>query len=100
MTWRLHIGKTVAKALRTYIRAYLLFKIGHLNTNIKLALNKALIRSVMTYARPTWEYAADAQLLKLRRPQNRVLSAVGNFDRCTSVRELQVVSKFLTCMTI
>jgi hypothetical protein len=35
-------------------------------------LYKALIRSVMTYACPTWEYAADAHLLKLQSLQNRV----------------------------
>jgi hypothetical protein len=41
-----------------------------LGTNIELKLYKALIRSVMTYACPTWEYAADAHLLKLQRLQN------------------------------
>jgi hypothetical protein len=29
-------------------------------------LYNALIRSVMTYACPTWEYATDAHLLKLQ----------------------------------
>jgi hypothetical protein len=47
----------------------------------------------MTYVCPTWEYAADAQLLKLRRLQNRVLRAIGNLDRCTPVRELHVAFK-------
>jgi hypothetical protein len=76
MTWRLHIERTVAEALRTYIRTYSLFKSQRLSTNIKLTLDKALIRSVMTYACPTWEYAADARLLKLQRLQNRVLRAI------------------------
>jgi hypothetical protein len=49
--------------------------------------------SVMTHACPTWEYAADAQLLKLQRLQNRVLHAIGNLDRCTPFRELHVVFK-------
>jgi hypothetical protein len=67
MTWRLHIERTVAKALRTYVRTYSLFKSERLSTNIKLTLFKALIRSIMVYACPTWEYAADAHLLKLQR---------------------------------
>jgi hypothetical protein len=67
---------------------YSLFKSERLSTNFKLALYKALIRSVMTYACPTWEYEADAHLLKLQRLQNRVLRVTGNLDRCTPVREL------------
>jgi hypothetical protein len=93
MTWRPHIVRTAAKALRTYIRIYSLFKSGPLSKNIKLMLYKALIRSVMTYACPTWEYAADAHLMKLQRLQNRVLRAIGNLHRCTPVRELHVAFK-------
>jgi hypothetical protein len=37
-----------AKAFRTFIRIYFLFKSEHLSGNIKLTLHKALIRSVMT----------------------------------------------------
>jgi hypothetical protein len=43
----------------------------------------------MTYACPTWDFAADTHLLKLQRPQNKVLRTIGNFPRCTVVRELQ-----------
>jgi hypothetical protein len=50
VTWKHHIERTVAKALRTYVRTYSLFRSWHLSTNIKLQLYKALIRSVMTYA--------------------------------------------------
>jgi hypothetical protein len=75
MTWRHHIKRTVAKAFCMYIRTYSLFKNGRLSTNIKLTLYKALIRSVMTYACPAQEYAADAHLLKLYHPQNRVLTS-------------------------
>jgi hypothetical protein len=49
---------------------------------------------------PKRQYAADAQLLKLQRLQNRELHSIGYLDRCTPVRELYVVSEFLTCMTI
>jgi hypothetical protein len=42
----------------------------------------------MTYASPAWEFAANTQLLKLQRLQNKVLRTIGNFRRCTPVREL------------
>jgi DUF2075 family protein len=48
MTWRHHIERTVAKALGTYVRTYSLFKSLRLNTNIKLTLCRAVIKSVMT----------------------------------------------------
>jgi hypothetical protein len=69
---------------------YSLFTSGRLCTNIKLTLYRAVIKSVMIYACPTLEYAADAQLLKLQRLQNRVLRATGDLDRCTPVRALHV----------
>jgi hypothetical protein len=53
MTRRHHIGRTVDKALRTYVRTYSLFKSERLSTNIKFAFYKALIMSVTTYACPT-----------------------------------------------
>jgi hypothetical protein len=93
MTWRHHIERTVAKVLPTYLKTYSLFKSGRLSTNIKLILYKTLIRSVMTYACPTWEYAADAHRFKLQCLQNRVLRAIRNLDRCTPVRELHVAFK-------
>jgi hypothetical protein len=49
---------------------------------------KALIRSIMTYACPTWEFAAETHLMKLQRLQNRFLRSISNVDRCTSVRDL------------
>jgi hypothetical protein len=55
ITWRLHIEMIEAKAFRTFIRIYSLLKSKHLSANIKLTLHKALIRSVMKYACPTWE---------------------------------------------
>jgi hypothetical protein len=55
---------------------------------LKLTLHKALIRSVLTYVCPAWELVADTYLLKLPRMQNKVLRTIGNFQRCTPVREL------------
>jgi hypothetical protein len=42
----------------------------------------------MTYACPTWDFAADSHLMKLQRRQNKVLRTIGNFPRRTSVREM------------
>jgi hypothetical protein len=52
------------KAYRSFINVYSLLKNEQLNANIKLALHKALIRSLMTYACPAWESALDTHLLK------------------------------------
>jgi hypothetical protein len=88
ITWRLHLEMTEGKAFRTFVRIYSLLKSEHLSANIKLTIHKALIRSVITYACPTWELAADTYLLKLQSPQNKFLRTVGNFPRCTLVRDL------------
>jgi hypothetical protein len=64
--WRLHIETVKAKAFRTFIKIYYPLKSEGLSTNIILALHKALIRSIMTYACPAWEFAADNYLLKLQ----------------------------------
>jgi hypothetical protein len=90
MTWRLHIEKIEAKAFRTFIRLYFLFKSERLSANIKLTLHKALIRSVMTYTCPAWEFASENHLLKVQRLQNKVLRTVGSFPRRTSARDMQV----------
>jgi hypothetical protein len=88
ITWRSHMEMIEAKTFRAFITTYTLFKSKQLNTNIKLTLHKALIRSVMIYACPAWEFAADTHLLKLQRLQNKVLRTIGNFPRHTPVCEL------------
>jgi hypothetical protein len=90
ITWRLHIGMTEAKAFRTFIRIYSIFKSEHLSTNIILTLHKALIRSIMTHACPAWELVADTHLLKSHSLQNKVLYNTGNFPWCTPVHNLHV----------
>jgi hypothetical protein len=77
-----------ARAFRAFVRVCFLFETDRLSANIKLTLHKALIRSVMTYACPAWEFAADIHLLKLHRLQNKVLRAIGDFTRCTAVCDL------------
>jgi hypothetical protein len=77
-----------AKAFRTLIRIYSLFKSERLSANIKLTLHMVLIRSVMTYACPAWQLASDTYLLKLQCLQNNILCTIGNFPRCTPVHDL------------
>jgi hypothetical protein len=83
---------TEAKAFRTFIRVYSLFKSERLSANIKPTLNIAVIWS-MTYACSAWQFATDTYLLKLQRLQNKVLSTIGNFSRRTPVRDLHVSLK-------
>jgi hypothetical protein len=47
----------------------------------------------MTYACPTWEFAADTHLMKLQHLQNRVLRTIGNLDWRTPVRDLHLAFK-------
>jgi hypothetical protein len=44
----------------------------------------------MTYACHAWEFAAENHLLKLQRLQNRVLRAIGNFSRHTSLHDMHI----------
>jgi hypothetical protein len=47
----------------------------------------------MTHVCPTRKYSAYAHVLKLHRLQIKVLCAIGNLDRCTRVREMNVAFK-------
>jgi hypothetical protein len=67
VTWRQYTDSTASKTLQTFIRIYAFFKSERLSAKSKLTLYKALIRSKMTYACPTWQFAADSHLLKVQR---------------------------------
>jgi hypothetical protein len=83
------------EAFRTFIRIYSPSKNKRLGANIKLTLHKAIIRSVMSYACPAWQFVARTHLLKLQRLNNKVLLTIGNLPRCTSTREMHVSFKIL-----
>jgi hypothetical protein len=51
ITWRFHIEMIEAN-FRTFIKVYSLFKSEGLSANIKLALHKIPVRSIITYAYP------------------------------------------------
>jgi hypothetical protein len=47
----------------------------------------------MVYACSIWGYATEAHLLKLQSLQNRVLRAIGSFDRRIPVRVMHMALK-------
>jgi hypothetical protein len=96
ITWKLHIEMTEAKAFRTFIRLYYLFKSEHVSTNIKLTLHKEL-RSVMTYASPAWESAAETHLSKLQRLQTRFSAPLAIFQGAHRFANCTRLSIFRTC---
>jgi hypothetical protein len=59
ITWRLLLEMIEAKAFRTFTRIHSLFKSKRLSTGVKLTFHKALIRLVMTFVFPTWEFPTD-----------------------------------------
>jgi hypothetical protein len=95
ITWRLYIEMTEAKALRTFVTNYSLFRIQRLSANIKLNLHRARIRSVMAYACRACELAADTYLLKFQRLQNKIFRTTENFPRCTASRDFTWLPVFL-----
>jgi hypothetical protein len=90
VTWRVHIEMIKAKAFRTFVGVYSLFR-----SNIKLTFLNALIKSVITYASPTWEFAANTHLMKLQRLQNKVPRTIGNYPRRKPVRDLHMAFQVL-----
>jgi hypothetical protein len=86
----MHIQKTIAKVLGTYIQIYFLFINEELITNMKLALTKVLNRSViilckinkikivMLCAFLAWEFMANTCLLKMQSMQNTTVCTTGN----------------------
>jgi hypothetical protein len=88
---RLQIEMIEAKAFRTLIRIYSLFKSERLSADIKVTLHKALINFIMTYACPACELVADTYLLKLQCLQSKVFCSTGNFPSCTPVSDFNLL---------
>jgi hypothetical protein len=97
MTWKLHIERTVVKALDTYMRTYFLFKSKHLSSYIKHILHKAVIKSTMIYACPAWEYAADAHIFKDNACRTEFSTLLATFTSTHQSMIRMWLSKFLTC---
>jgi hypothetical protein len=77
-----------AKAFRAFISTYSLFKSKRLSANIRLTLQKALIRSLRIYICSSWVFEAFTHLLKLQRLQNKDIITIGDSPRHTPNREL------------
>jgi hypothetical protein len=100
VTWRLPIEMVETKAFGTLIRIYSIFKTERLSTNIKLTLHKALIRIIITYACPAWEFAADNHLLKLQRLQTNLSAPLEIFQGAYRFAICTWLSNFRTYMII
>jgi hypothetical protein len=75
---------------RTNISSSSLLKRDLLSTYSKLTLHKSLIRSIMTYDCPVCEFAADTQLIKFQRLQDKVLRTIRKFSRNTTIRDMHI----------
>jgi hypothetical protein len=53
------------------------------------------MRSIISYASPAWEIAADSYLLKLQHLQNKVLRTTGNLPRRIPTRNLHMAFNIL-----
>jgi hypothetical protein len=62
-------------------------------------INPIGVVAVMTYACPSWEFAAEIHLLKLQCLQNRVLCTIGNFPGHTSVCDMHVAFQIYDYIT-
>jgi hypothetical protein len=89
----IHIETMATKTLRIFISICPILKSERSSVNTKLTLYKALIRSILTYACPAWEFAAVSYLLELWRLQNKVLRTTGNLPRSISTSDLHVAFK-------
>jgi hypothetical protein len=63
LTWKLHTETVATKALCIFLSIYPILKSERLSVGAKLIIYKELIRSMLTYACPAWEFAADGYLL-------------------------------------
>jgi hypothetical protein len=87
------------KAFRTFIRVCSVFRSDRLSANIKLTLHKALIMSVMTYACPAWEFAADIHFFfKLQHLRKRFSAPLAIFQGAHWSAICVRLSKFCTSM--
>jgi len=78
ITWKIYTETIGTKALRIFLSIYPILKSERLSVHAKLIMYKALISSILTYACPAWEFAADSYLSKLQQLQNKVLRTTGN----------------------
>jgi hypothetical protein len=54
-----------------------------------------LIRSILTYACPAWEFEAYGYLLKLQRLKNEVFHTISNLPKHAQTRDLHMAMKIL-----
>lgn len=83
ITYRVNKAFTVLKILYPFIN-----KKSKLRTNLKLLLYKTCVRSTLLYAAPVWSTAANYQLLKVQRIQNKYLRIILDMPPETAISVL------------
>jgi len=68
-----------------FISIYHNFKSERIKGQYTIQLYQVLIRSIMTYPCPAWEFAVDSNVLKLQCLQNKVLRTIDNLPRHTDL---------------
>jgi hypothetical protein len=82
ITRKIHAETIATQALRILLSIYPLLKSKRLSVGAKLIIYKALIRSMLTYACPAWEFAVGSDY------KTSVLRTIGNLPRHTLIRDL------------
>jgi hypothetical protein len=59
-----------------------------IDVNLALIVYKSLLRSIVTYASPAWDYAAESYVHKLQTFQNKVLTIITKLPRVTPIDTL------------
>jgi hypothetical protein len=90
IAWRHHNERTIAKALRTYVRTYSLFR--SLRFKYKRYTYTFQISDYVNYdlCLSNLGVCGGRSPLEIHRLENRAFSAIGNLDMCSPVIELHV----------
>ena len=84
LTFTYHINTICDKAIGVMSNLFPIFNINFkLSKHNKLILYTAMIRSILTYACPVWNFTCDSNIKKLQIVQNKCLRIIGNYPRYT-----------------
>jgi hypothetical protein len=89
LTYRAHISSLLRKANCRLKQLFpILNKSSSIDINLALIVYKSLLRSILTYASPSWGYAANTYINKLQMFQNKVLRIITKLPRVTPIKTL------------
>jgi hypothetical protein len=95
LTYRTHTSCILSKA---NYRLRQLFPISNksatIDINLALVIYKSLLRSLLTYASPTWSYAASTYINKLQIFKKKILRIITKLPRVTPITTLHEQMSF------